>query len=549
MSSRFGRLGERLVPAPFERRQLPRHDRGVVDHEHAAELDAHVRPERRVEVAEQVALGHHPREPDRLGPPRVVGLGRVELVVGRDQAPVVGACVGHGVASLVMHLAHRCEVAVGERAHRRAHDRRLARRLTEAVGKHRIGGQRFVLDRGAHRQAAGCRRRRPPTEQTAELAHLERRELGPEAVGLPEVLDQPRDTFGARLREVVGERRQHDVAQIVERDVVHPRVRGVVGLVDGFRGQWRFELDACCFGEHLSEQPCVQRVVHQLPRDLTALVARAQTREGADRRAGLREHAEVLKPIVVDREAARPLVVAEAGVEVGEPFEGVAHQQPREVVVEITPVGELPVGHRGEAAAAEHEVARAGVALHEHDRPVAVGRHVRAQPGTRERDDRHRASGGVVLPFPLVDLGEHVRGERARRSEVERPTREGRARRDRVDAGLPAGRRTASRSPAVPPDPRSARSDSRRPRAASGTRAGRDARQRARRPASASARARGTPRLRAGGCRASPTADRNRDRYATTVRRSCRRPGGHRRRSPRATPRRCGARSSAPPRR
>ena len=41
------RLGQRLVPAPLERGQLPRHRGGVVDHEHAAELDAHVRPERR----------------------------------------------------------------------------------------------------------------------------------------------------------------------------------------------------------------------------------------------------------------------------------------------------------------------------------------------------------------------------------------------------------------------------------------------------------------------------------------------------------------------
>ena len=46
-----GRLGERLVPAPLEGGQLPRHDRGVVDHHHATELDAHVGPERRVEVA------------------------------------------------------------------------------------------------------------------------------------------------------------------------------------------------------------------------------------------------------------------------------------------------------------------------------------------------------------------------------------------------------------------------------------------------------------------------------------------------------------------
>ena len=39
-----GRLGERLVPAPLERGQLPRHGRGVVDHQNAAELDVHVRP-------------------------------------------------------------------------------------------------------------------------------------------------------------------------------------------------------------------------------------------------------------------------------------------------------------------------------------------------------------------------------------------------------------------------------------------------------------------------------------------------------------------------
>ena len=101
-----GRCGQRLVPAPAVDGQLPRHDRGVVDDEQPAELDAEVGAERGVEVAEQVALGDRPREPDRLGPPRVVRLGRMELVVGRDEAPLVGQfsgrclgrCVGHEVS-------------------------------------------------------------------------------------------------------------------------------------------------------------------------------------------------------------------------------------------------------------------------------------------------------------------------------------------------------------------------------------------------------------------------------------------------------------------
>ena len=176
--------------------------------------------------------------------------------------------------------------------------------------------------------------------------------------------------------------------------------------------------DALGIGEHLGQQARVQRVVHELPRDLAPPVTGPQPGEGADGGAELGEDAEVAEPGRVDRVPAQPLVVGQPGVELGEPLEGVAHQDPREVVVEVAPVRELPVGDRGEPARVEHEVARPGVALHEHDRPVAVVGHVGPQPRRRERDDRHAAAGGGVLRVPLGDLVEHVRGDRTGRAEL-----------------------------------------------------------------------------------------------------------------------------------
>ena len=82
-------LRHRLMPVPIEHGNLPRQHRGVVEDEHAAEIDADVRAKDRVPVPEQVAFGHHPRVPDGLGPPPVVGLGRVEHVVFGNQPPLI----------------------------------------------------------------------------------------------------------------------------------------------------------------------------------------------------------------------------------------------------------------------------------------------------------------------------------------------------------------------------------------------------------------------------------------------------------------------------
>ncbi len=116
--------------------------------------------------------------------------------------------------------------------------------------------------------------------------------------------------------------------------------------------------------------------------------------------------------IGVDAAAAGGLVVAQARREVGEPLERVAHQDPREVVVEVAPVRQLPVGDRDQLGARVHEVAGAGVALHQHHRPVTVVGHLRPQPRERERDHGHAAAGRVVLRLPLGDLVEDVLTDR-----------------------------------------------------------------------------------------------------------------------------------------
>ena len=144
----------------------------------------------------------------------------------------------------------------------------------------------------------------------------------------------------------------------------------------------------------------------------------AQPRERADGGADLREDVEVAETFGIDAEAAAALVVAEALFEVGEALERVAHEDPREVVVEVAPVRELPVGDRDELGPRVHEVAGTGVALHQHERPVAVGGAVVPQPRERQRDHGNAAAGVRVLGLPLDDLVEHVLADRPRRTEL-----------------------------------------------------------------------------------------------------------------------------------
>ena len=146
-------------------------------------------------------------------------------------------------------------------------------------------------------------------------------------------------------------------------------------------------------GQRLAEHARVQRVVDELPRDLAARVVGAQPRERADGGADLRENAEVAETFGIDAEAAAALVVAQALFEVGEALERVAHEDPGEVVVEVAPVRELPVGDRDQLGPRVHEVAGTGVALHQHERPVAVGGAVAPQPRERQRDHGNAAAG------------------------------------------------------------------------------------------------------------------------------------------------------------
>ena len=162
----------------------------------------------------------------------------------------------------------------------------------------------------------------------------------------------------------------------------------------------------------------MQRVVDELPRDLAARVVAAQTGQGADGGAELREHPEVGETVGIDAHAAGALVVAQAIGEVGEALECVAHEDPREIVVPVTPVSELPVGDRHQLGAGVHEVAGSGVALHQHDGPVAVVGHLRPEPGERERDHGHARAGRRVLRLPFGELVEHMRAHRAGRAEL-----------------------------------------------------------------------------------------------------------------------------------
>ena len=162
----------------------------------------------------------------------------------------------------------------------------------------------------------------------------------------------------------------------------------------------------------------MQRVVDELPRDLAARVVAAQPCERADGRAQLREDSEVGEAIGIDAYAAGGLVVAQTCREVGKPLERVAHQDPREIVVEVAPVRQLPVGDRDQLRARVHEIAGTGVALHQDDRPLIVVGHLRPQPREREGDHGDAAAGCRVLRLPLDDLVEDVLTDRPRRAEL-----------------------------------------------------------------------------------------------------------------------------------
>ena len=258
---------------------------------------------------------------------------------------------------------------------------------------------------------------RSTPSSVAELRALGVVVLATEGVDGAEVLEQPGDPLGAGRGERVVERGDDHVAQVVERDVEHPR-RCAAGVVRRRGSGGAGTGTAGDRGERLAEHARVQRVVDELPRDLAARVVAAQTGERADGGAELREHAEVGEAVGIDAHAAGALVVAQAIGEVGEALERVAHEDPREVVVPVTPVRELPVGDRDQFGAGVHEVAGTGVALHQHDRPVAVVGDVRAEPGEREGDHGHAAAGRVVLRLPLGDLVEHVLAHRAGRAEL-----------------------------------------------------------------------------------------------------------------------------------
>ena len=289
-------LGQRLVPAPLERGQLPRHRGRVVDHEHATELDAHVRPERRIEVPEQVALGHHPREPDGLRPPRVVGLGRVELVVLGHEPPVVG-CVGHVVVS-----SWRSRTGVRWRSASAPIPERISSvsraGLAQAVGEDRGGGQRTLLDRGADGLPRGLDGVERSPQQRTDLVELLPRELRPQSLRFSQVLQQPGDALGARSRRsrrrARGPRRRGGRRARRRTPSCSARRRRRTGSGAG-------NVDALGLGEQLGQQARVQRVVHQLPRDLAPAVTRPQPGEGADGGAELGEDPEVAEPGRVDR--------------------------------------------------------------------------------------------------------------------------------------------------------------------------------------------------------------------------------------------------------
>ena len=128
---------------------------------------------------------------------------------------------------------------------------------------------------------------------------------------------------------------------------------------------------------------------------------------------------------------------------------------------------ELPVGDHDELGPRVHEVAGTGVALHEHDRPVAVGGAVVAQPRERQRDHGDAAAGLRVLGLPLDDLVEHVLADRPRRTELGQVERLGI---EAVEQGQLLHELLRHRQ-LLAPGRRSGRSGSRPRRAASGTRA------------------------------------------------------------------------------
>ena len=165
-----GRLGERLVPAPLERRQLPRHDRGVVDHQHAAELDAHVgagTPDRssRAGCARAPSTRTRPSRSTTGRRSRVGGTGRPP-----GSAPTRRRCESVTVSFLL------CSWRTGVKW--RSASEPIAGRMTavsraglaEAVRRARPGAPSApLLDRGAQRAAPRLDVVDRPSEQRAEL--------------------------------------------------------------------------------------------------------------------------------------------------------------------------------------------------------------------------------------------------------------------------------------------------------------------------------------------------------------------------------------------
>ncbi|CAB4753315.1 unannotated protein [freshwater metagenome] len=81
-------------------------------------------------------------------------------------------------------------------------------------------------------------------------------------------------------------------------------------------------------------------------------------------------------------------------------------------------MGHLPVHDRDDIAPGVHEVPGSGVALHEHDRPVAVVREVLGEPAEGERDHRLDDVTLDVLLLPYRELFADVLTDARGRAEL-----------------------------------------------------------------------------------------------------------------------------------
>ena len=258
------------------------------------------------------------------------------------------------LASVIGVAPPRCSCSTGVKwrsasdAHRRPHERGVARRLARGSRGARVGGRAHPRSIArAQRAPAGVdvvdRRARAARRARARSASSK---LGPEPVGLPQVLEEAGDALGAGRGEVVGER--GDARRRGGRRARRRRPSDRSAVV-GRRASGGGSAHALGLGQRLAEHAacaaCCTSSCHAIS------PARRWPRrpgERADGGAALGEHAEVAEACGVDAEPAQPLVVGEARLEIGEPLERVAHEHPREVVVEVAPVRELPVGDRDE---------------------------------------------------------------------------------------------------------------------------------------------------------------------------------------------------------